>query len=344
MKTLKEWYDSLSTSAQVWIENNCSAWFDKNQADYYKKPLEFKNDKELHEFLTGTNATTTNVAIIEDQTLADHYAIVLRASNNIPDDVADDAILKHQSSSNKSTWLYVKDENKRIKAFKYAYGNYAKRLTLRHYLYLIKDFSNIQIDWSMCETPSLTTEVIEIIGMDEARKVLEKSNMSEYTISQMVKPGKPNVLFDELFFCKDSALNFNKKVDILDRLYASYNNTPNEELVEDFFRRIVAVDHGCLRFLIKIVQKYPAIAMKLYEQKKPTTELTGTEVMGEQYRYSKELRKLFIIAHACALKRVSKVKCTTIKDVAPLLKIYAYNWDDIYDALYPEDSSRTNYL
>ena len=342
MKTLKEWYDSLSTSAQAWIESNCSAWFDKNQADYYKKPLEFKDDKELYEFLKDTERIDTGV-VLREQALAEHYAIALRASNNIPDDVADDAMLKFQSVS-KVFWLYIKDEGKRIKAFKYAYKNYDNSLPLRCYLYTIKDFGNMQIDWNMCEAPSLTAEVIEIIGINEAKKVLEKNNTSEYIVSRMVRPGKPNILFDEVFFCKDSALNFNKKVDILDRLYASYNNTPNEELVEDFFRRIVAVDHGCLRFLIRIVQKYPAIAMKLYEQKKPDTELTGTEIMGEQYRYPKELRKLFIIAHACALKRVSKVKCTMIKDVAPLLKLYAYNWDDIYDALYPEDSSRTNYL
>ena len=51
MKTLKQWYDSLSESTQAWIDNNCSAWFDKNQADYYRKPEIDVDTKGLDWFL-----------------------------------------------------------------------------------------------------------------------------------------------------------------------------------------------------------------------------------------------------------------------------------------------------
>ena len=44
--TLKQWFDSLSEPAQAWIESKCSAWFDKNQADYYKKPSKAGEDKD----------------------------------------------------------------------------------------------------------------------------------------------------------------------------------------------------------------------------------------------------------------------------------------------------------
>jgi hypothetical protein len=77
--------------------------------------------------------------------------------------------------------------------------------------------------------------------------------------------------------------------------------------------------------------------MKLYCEKKPDSELTGNETASETFRYPKELRKVFVIAHACALKRVSKVKSGICKEIAPLLKIYGYNWNEIYDAMYPED-------
>ena len=125
---------------------------------------------------------------------------------------------------------------------------------------------------------------------------------------------------------------------ILDRIYADSNSLPNLRTIEDFFKRIVAVDHSYLRYIHEIIKRYPAIAMQLYQQKKPEAELSGNESTVEQYRYPKEIRKLFVIAHMCVLKRVSKVKSSIAKEVAPLLKIYGYKWDDVYDALYPEDS------
>jgi hypothetical protein len=109
--------------------------------------------------------------------------------------------------------------------------------------------------------------------------------------------------------------------------------------VEDFMERIVAVDHKYLRYLYNIVEKLPSLATEIYEQKKPDEELTGNESIPQTYRYSKDIRKLAKIAHACARKSVSKVNSAFLKEISPLLKIYGYNFNTIYDALYPEDES-----
>ena len=341
MKTLKQWYDSLSESTQAWIDNNCSAWFDKDQADYYRKPSTSINEKGLDWYLNcpwntvdSNYSNTTEVVSRYVKTikyLADH--------NIINQDSADNAILNviKTGISQKNSWLYLSDKNKKA-GFILSYGKYYSnnKLELDNYLYLIEDYDNIDIDLEKCIKPTLTKEVIEIIGMDNAKKIAE--TLDTYDLAAAIKPGQDNPLIDELLFCATSNLTEARKKDIIAKTYWNTSYLPTEEKVADFFKRIVAVDHSYLRYFRDIVHQYPAIAMKLYTQKKPDSELTGNESIAEQYRYNKELRKLFVIAHMCELKNMTKNKASIAKEVAPLLKIYGYNWDEIYNAMYPEDS------
>lgn len=342
MKTLKQWYDSLSEPAQVWIENNCSAWFDKNQADYYRKPLSASgNLEDLQNFLIAGNTFDKYSDSQNAKNLAQRYLAILKYLNEKHPDIVPQNLLNvcalqliQAMQAQTPAWLYVDDET-RDAAFKSTFQRYEK-MFFKDYLYLIKDYSKMKFDWEKCEVPSLTKEVIEIMGWDNAVEAAKKCDT--YSLSQMVSYGQPNELFDQLFFCEDSHLTQSHKMQLLSRLYSNSSHLPTERSVADFFKRIVAVDHSYLRYLYNIIDRYPAIAMKLYTEKKPDSELTGNESSGAQYRYNKELRKLFVIAHMCSLKRVSKVKTGIVKEIAPLLKIYGYNWSDIYDAMYPEDA------
>lgn len=343
MKTLKQWYDSLSEPTQAWIDRNCSAWFDKNQADYYRKPSTKIDEKGLNWYLNSPWETTDS-DYSNSAELTSRYAKILRyLADNHPDivsqEAADKAILDviKTNLSQKRSWLYLSDANKKA-GFALAYGKaYSNdKLELHNYLYLIDDFDNINIDLERCIKPSLTAEVIEIIGMDNARKIAE--TMDTYDLRQAVKWGKDNALIDELLFCEASNLTQAKKRELIAKIYWDNSYLPTEDSVADFFKRIVAVDHSYLRYFINIVHQYPAIAMKLYTQKKPAEELTGNESIAETFRYNKELRKLFVIAHMCQLKNMTKNKASIAKEVAPLLKIYGYNWNEIYDAMYPEDA------
>lgn len=342
MKTLKQWYDSLSEPAQEWIVKNCSAWFDKNQADYYRKPSAVSdNAKDLQEFLAHGNTFEKYSDSDNFKSSTARYLSLLKYLNQTCPDVIPNNLVNlcayqliKATQAQTDAWLYVDADNKDT-AFKCTFQRYDK-MAFRHYLYLIKDYDKMEFDWKQCEIPSLTKEVIEIIGWDNAVNVAKQSDM--HSLSLMISYGKPNELFDQLFFCKDSHLNQSEKLNLLSRLYNNNSHLPSEETTADFFKRIVAVDHSYLRYIFSIIQRYPALAMKLYSEKKPESELTGNESSSEQYRYNKEIRKLFVIAHMCALKRVSKVKSGIVKEVAPLLKIYGYNWTDIYDAMYPEDA------
>ena len=340
MKTLKQWYDSLSEPAQNWIVENCSAWFDKDQADYYRVAETAKDKDDLKRILASQEGMDKYSDYSNARVIAHKYAVLLRYLNEtqpelITKEMLNNSIYQMVDSGmhTKNDWLHLSDEMKPI-AFRRCFVKWGK-MNLAHALYMVKDFDNLDINWDEVDYPQLTPEVIEIIGMEQAKKVAQEGG--EYAVSKMVAYGKDRDLFDELFFCKDSWLNNHNKYQVLNRIYASSERLPTLTSTEDFFKRIVAVDHAYLRFIYDIIKRYPAIAMQLYQQKKPESELTGNESVPEQYRYPKEIRKLFIIAHMCVLKRVSKVKSSIAKEVAPLLKIYGYNWNDVYDALYPED-------
>lgn len=340
MKTLRQFYDSLSEPAKIWIDTHCFYWFDKNEPDCYRK-IVIKDKDALYAKLQDKTEFSSYDSSKSLRIIADKYAGLLKylytthpeiISENMLNQCIEEMLQYKAASSD--TWLNM-SERKLIDGYKQTHFRYSK-IDFAKYLYFIKDFDNFEVDLEVSENPTLTAEVVEIIGIKQAKKIA--SQLDEFYLAKMVQMGKPNELFDELFFCKDSPLNQAKKMSILRRIYANSNYLPTESIVEDFFNRIVAVDHSYLRFLYDIIAKYPALAMKLYTQKKPDSELTGNETVAETFRYPKEIRKLFVIAHTCALKRVSKVKNGMIKEVAPLLKIYGYKWDDIYDAMYPEDS------
>jgi len=341
MKTLKQWYDSLSVPAQTWVVDNCSAWFDKDQADYYRKAETVKDDADLIPFLLDTTGVDKYSDYSNARVITHKYLTLLRHLHDTQPELISEKTLNNciyqvleSGMHTKNDWLHLQGDMRQI-GFRKCFMRYDK-MKLADALYLVKDYDNLSLNWEDISTPQLTPEVIEIIGTEEAKKIAKEGG--EYTVSKMVNYGKESELFDELFFCKDSWLTQSNKMQVLDRLYANSSDLPNLRTTEDFFKRIVAVDHSYLRYIHKIIKRYPAIAMQLYQQKKPEEELTGNESSIEQYRYPKEIRKLFVIAHMCVLKRVSKVKSSIAKEVAPLLKIYGYNWDDVYDALYPEDS------
>ena len=336
MKTLKQFYDSLSEGAQAWMRNNCTAWFDINQADYYAKPdLATTDLKELKNILTEELGDARYSAYGTSKKIATRDAdLLVYLSNKHPDIVsksdADKAInqLFEGNQITDKTWLLLSEEQRKeafIKSFK-RYG----KMKLYQYLYLIKDFEDFTIDWEECDSVSLTAEVVEIIGKKNAYAMIDRYGSD---MSSMIKFGKENDFFDELFFCNTETFNQQQKIRLLENVYADSYHLPTLESTADFFKRIVAVDHSYLRFIYRIVDRYPAIATKLYNEKKPDNE------PGENHRYNKELRKLFMIAHACSLGRISKNKCSIVKEIAPLLKIYSYNFKDIYEAMYPEDES-----
>lgn len=359
MKTLKQWFDSLSPEAQQWVENNC-IWFDKNQIDYYKKGIFEITDEEVKRQALDHRGYSSSHA--KRLVFALEY---LRRNNLVSTEEVDDCLvdLCNDGYLTGSAWLSIRDEEKRRRLFIATNKTWSGGLDLARGLYLVKDFDNMKLSVARGENnvssdniyviiPEFSTTIIEIIGKDLAKSYLEYRPLELHqTVGKAIDKyirydsNKTNEVFDEMFFCKNDTIKEEHRKYFLVRAYGAkslgYNATttiPTLDGVSDFLTRIVAVDHSYLRYLYNIISGYPALAMKLYSEKKPDTELTGMESTADTFRYSPELRKLFAIIHACILKNVSKSKSSMCKEVAPLLKLYGYNWDNIYDALYPEDS------
>ena len=342
MTTLKQWYDSLSETAQKWVDVNCSTWFDKSQVDYYRKAPEYALDEKsfkemLKVSMNERNSESSQMKMVSTRFAATLYYLNQKHPELISAETKDNRILEILENSylrSQELFLYVTDKEKRIEAFDKIFRRYSN-YTFENYLYLMRDYSNIILDTDMCSIPKMTEPVIEILGKEQVKKLLNDTDIGATT--KMVDTGKENALFDEMFFCDEDMTQYRKKL-ILNELYCHNYHMPELQDIQDFFKRIVAVDHSYLRFIYKIIDKYPSLAMKLYNEKKPDDEIEGNSVSG-QFRYSPEIRRMFIIAHMCTLKRVTKTKASIAKEVAPLLKIYGYNFDTIYDALYPDDEA-----
>ena len=141
-----------------------------------------------------------------------------------------------------------------------------------------------------------------------------------------------NDLVDELFFGEDQLTEDQKR-----RVITGYVRDVRD--VKDFMQRFVAVDESYLKYLGYIIDDRPDLAMKLYKQKKPDDELAeyGEHVkIADSYRYPKEYRKLFLIAGCCARENVGKAKAGLIGEIASLLKMYSWNYLDIFYCLYPQ--------
>src|SRR5574344_1638772 len=78
MKTLKQWYDSLSVPAQEWVVENCSTWFDKDQVDYYRKAETVKDDANLTPFLLDTTDIDKYSDYSNARVIAHKYLTLLR--------------------------------------------------------------------------------------------------------------------------------------------------------------------------------------------------------------------------------------------------------------------------
>lgn len=342
MKTLKQWFDSLSAPTQEWVENQCDSWFDKSQDDYYRKPtVDVKTKEDLEKVLSWTDENTnfTRSTLLN----INHLAVLQYMHNTMPDVITGEDIDKviatmvvDRTDYPNDIWLNMSTKEKQSSCFWKLHKNYSSNLHFNEALFFVKDFDrlNEELNWDKTETPEFCDAVAEIIGMEKALDKLERAGA--WSVSRMIQPGKQSVLFDQIFFC-ENRLSKAQKHTVIENAYANTYHMPEPDVIKDFFSRIVAVDHSYLKELYTIISRYPAIAMKLYNQKKPDSELTGNEKPAEQYQYSPDIRKMFAIAHACALKRVSKNKGGMVKEIAPLLKIYGYNWNDIYDAMYPEE-------
>lgn len=349
MKTLKQWYDELGEEAQLWVDNNCSTWFDKSQPDYYRK--EVVND--LAHFMTfdedinrlpkySTSSCLRYYSTVLVKTMRYLVSQNMLSEKTFQDNLAS-MLNRDTDDVSKDVWLY--DSERKLDTFvrlhqKRGY-NSTHWLQLKDYLYLVTDFDNIQLpeetlNHNLGEDLDITV-LSQLLGKTFALS-WAKENCLDFV--DTLRHGIQNDIFDELFFCENGWTDEQKK-HILDRMYVitrHYRHDTENNLIRiaDFMERIVSVDKSYLKFLYRILNNVPAMGNKMYEQKKEGSELTGNESIPQTYRYPKDIRKLARIINICIRKSLSNVNAAALKEISPLIKIYGYNFKDIYAALYPD--------
>ena len=163
-----------------------------------------------------------------------------------------------------------------------------------------------------------------------------KRNPSEYTFEIF---SRDKTMFDCLFF-GNSGWELSDKQEIVKNLFGHYNMNR----IHQFFRYVVAVDPYWLHSLDKILRER-GLAATVYNLKRSECPIDedydadGNRVNPtEIFRFPKHIRKLAMIAHCCNRKSLPKTKNTLIGDVASLVRFYDFNFTNIVDCLYPDNT------
>lgn len=335
--TLREWYDNLSENGQKVFRGMTRLWFDENEPDGYRK-LNPDFSEELsklsyHSSSDGKDFFAIQYLALYKQThTVDEFNKVLldtinkffrRENGYLDKNITPDII------------LLCDDIELRRDFVKLIYTDRYEQLPLGKALYLVNDFSNVPRELSkykIQEVDCIEDGLQEIVGTETVKQLaVESPNLV------CVKNNEDNDLFDDVFFCENGWNDDQRRRFI--RQY--YCNTYSHKIVQDryqdgfrdFIKRIVAVDQKYLRYMYDIIAECPALGNKIYDEKKPDDELTGNETPEMTFRYSKLIRKLARIANICARKSLSGVNGKALKELSPLIKLYGYNFNDIYDCI-----------
>lgn len=164
-----------------------------------------------------------------------------------------------------------------------------------------------------------------------------KKNPNEYNYSEFERDP---VMFDCLFFGK-TGWNLETKKNIVRNLFGHYDS----DRIAIFFRKIVAADPYWLHSIQDVVCCYRGCATAMENLKKSEYILQedvdandNQIIVNDAYRYRKDIRKLFLIAHCCNRKSLPKTKNAAIGDVASLVRLYDFKFSDIVDCLYPDNT------
>lgn len=315
MKTFKQWVDGLGEAARDYIEKRCSDWADFTTKDYYRKID--PNDTELLRKLIK-EAYGYNKA---DKLLLATSMLLLQKADAESEQMFKTLLVNNGDYDNTLCAVIGRD------AYREWYKNkYGQRLnkSIDYILLMTDDFDNI--DFSEYDNGNLTAdpEYFDIFGEEYMLNFLREN-------PRLFKPTRLAIddeRFDKLFFGENGWTEAQKKQVI-------GNYTGDVWQMDDFLERIVAVDKSYLKYVYNIIYRDAAAAAKLYTAKKDNYDVNTTTVQ-QRFRYSKELRKLFMIAGCCARESLPKTKAGTIGDISALVKLYNFDFNSIFDCLYPE--------
>ena len=330
MKTFKKWFDTKSEETQQYLLKNC-LWIDKNSPDRYRHP---KNQQEVKEqVMQYASSRFNDDNYVDSDRLQQMLAAYLQCDKLLKESDPNAyydllTVLWKNAQTEVEMTIDAMDLREVYKRNHNVKKRWPDRYKLGQVLLVTEDFDNV--DWDLLDDGmSLNDVTMDIFGHDRIIEIAKRNPSMVHVQGTNIN----NDLFDELFFCKDGWTKAQKEDIIKD-----WNL--NTDGVRDFIKRVVAVDESYLRYIgTYFINNEPALAAHLYKEKKSFDELNALPAghnQADEYRYPKHYRKLFHIAACCARGNVGKAMAGTIGDVACMLKMYAYNFNSVFDCMYPQ--------
>jgi len=330
MKTFKKWFEARNEETQQYLLKKC-LWIDVNSPDKYRHP---KNAEEIkNSVVTYASTRLINDDYVDSDKLHQLLAVYLQNDKDMkakdPEAYYNTLVVLWKNAQEEIELAVDAMDLREIYKRKHVLKRrWPDKYRLSEILLVTEDFDNI--DWSdLDETIQLDTISMDIFGHE---KIIEAAKANPDMV-RIERTAMKNDLFDELFFCENGWTKSQKE-------HILRNWSTSLDGVRDFMERVVAVDESYLRYIgTYFIYQEPALAAHLYKEKKPITELNALPAghsQTEEFRYPKHYRKLFHIAACCARKNVGKALAGTIGDVACTLKMYGYDFNQVFDCMYPE--------
>lgn len=368
MKTLKEFYDGLSQTSQDWFKDECKIWFDESQPDYYRryKPvtesltdIEFKSSytpKSTYSYYSSDDKEKD----LESMWIADliHKRDDLKI---ITDKQLADTLInyydKMKDFHSRKTLIACNERANQIAVMKHYVDKNYQSAPLSYGLFFVEDYDKImeQLTFDTINIRSYSTRqfvtIIEIFG-DGALEKIAIENPEDFVATYRNLRGETEAyspkqeyvdiyrkmqrIFDRKFFV-DNSWSDEQKRDLIKVMYSSDWIDRAIRRFEEFAKDILAVDHKYHRFIYDLVKECPSLGNKIYEAKKPDSEINPNEGVDMTFRYSKEIRKLGKMANVCVRESLSKANNGFLKEIGSLIRLTGYRFNEIYNMMYPDE-------
>ena len=360
-KTFQEWFDTLDWSNQKYLAENSRGIiksYDKNgkETNYYSDIVAYKlkykcipshnKDNFFSTFDRASKSWKEDVAI---QML---YASRLKAVDMISDSEYYAAIREaiNKFSINELCNFITEDD------FKPAMRQVALNGNMDRLIGCLLAADDIEHpDWSLLASNTqdkngyFDYKWFRFIPFDEALKLIRKDISRIPDLLQHIRNDiqeqevKNNCLkqIRELVFCEDGLAENDRDLAII--------NIYRDRSIHDFVQEILPIDirYGRLIPALYKAKHYNDKAIieemnsiiNMRKGERSTQEERSREgwyesIERNQYRYCKQVRQMAMIVRACLTKSYPKSKASLIGDALCLLKMYNFNYDQIFRAVY----------
>lgn len=348
MKTLQQWWAERSPQQQSYISLRCREWFDPTQPDglIHSDPVDYTiNDLRTSSWSDQDyKRTLINMLLAKDKATG-KYKVFPEEGNTVRQEILSKMVYSHNALAIAAKMDFEHAHKVVASSFN---DHKNMEVFLFHLLIETKDFDHI--DWegliqkhlfhancdSVCE--GFNDALITMVPTD----VLIKFVKVDSSIIQCWHELPINSdLFDRVMFVDEDVPNNIRKTIVTK--FAKACNYEGNEIMDRYLKQLVAVNRRYLKGLRDHCNTSRLNTMYCAKKDTPicnpfdTDAVKKAEAISKKHRYSQEVREFAMIAASCDRKRVFGKRVKGCGDSAGLLALYNYDFDQIFNSMYPVD-------